>query len=547
MSSTLSRRTFFGVTGALGTMGLAAACSSGGSGDSGGDSDATSGGERGSGILPTYQPNDSFPPDLASDNADVSPAYFTYPDPPQAVTDGAPGSGGSISALTFTYDPVAPELNSNALWQNLNEALGVELDLQYTPAADYDARFATTIAGNDLPDLVAIKGAQQQMPALLAAKFTDLSEHLAGDAVLDYPNLAALPTPSWLSTVYEGKIWGVPVPRSLIGTVLYTRADLLEQAGLSLQPESLEEFIAMAEALTDERSGKWAFGQTPINVMLEVNGVANGWSVDDAGTFTYNSTRPEYEQALADALDLNTRGVVHPDGNAAQNTQRNEWMMAGTTAFQIGGYAGWGKFYVQGAGIDGFRLTGMLSPAREAGGTMVRAAGNPASHFSAIAKQDDPERLLEILRVLDWLAAPFGSSEYVTRRFGVEGETFNFDGPDPVLTSAGVNQATLPVRYVTENSPVIYEANNEQAVQDQFDFQEAGLQYTVPDPTVGLYSETAVSSGAGPSTELNDVQTEILLGNQPVSTWAPAVEKYMAAAGDAIKAEYEEAWAQLNG
>ncbi|WP_156252929.1 substrate-binding domain-containing protein [Pseudactinotalea terrae] len=547
MSVSLSRRSFLGVSGALGAMGLVAACSSPGGSTPGGGS-TTGGGGATAGLLPTYQAFEGFPPDLGSSNPDVSPGYFSYPAPPTAVTGGAPAtSGQAIRALTFTYDPVAPEMGSNALWQNLNEALGAELDLEYTPSADYSARFATTIAGNDLPDLVAVQGQHQQMPAMLAAKFTDLTEHLSGDAVLDYPNLAALPTPSWLGSVYDGKIWGVPVPRSLIGTVLYTRADILEEHGLSLQPESLEEFIEMAKALTDERAGRWAFGQTPFSQMLEVNGIANAWSVDDSGVFTHNGTRPEYEQALADAVALAEAGVVHPDGNAAQNTQRNEWMMAGITAFQIGGYAGWPKFYIQGASIDGFRLTGMLSPAREAGGTMVRTAGNPSSHFSAIAKQDDPERLLEILRVLDWLAAPFGSSEYITRRFGVEGETYNLDGPDPVLTSAGVNQATLPVRYITENSPVIWESQNEQAVHDQFDHQETGLQYTIPNPTVGLYSETAVSNAASAQQALSATQGEILLGNQPVTDWGPAVEAYMSAVGTTIKAEYEEAWAELNG
>ncbi|SEE36312.1 substrate-binding domain-containing protein [Jiangella alba] len=546
MSGTISRRRFLGATGAVAAMGLLGACSGSPSSQSP-NGGSTGGGGAADGLLPTYKPFDKFPPDLASSNPDVSPGYFSYPDPPTAVTSGVPASGDPIRALTFTYDPVAPELANNALWQSLNEALGTELDLEYTPAAEYNARFATTIAGNDLPDLMAIKGQQQQMPAMLAAKFTDLTEHLSGDAVLDYPNLAALPTPAWLSTVYDGKLWGVPVPRSLIGNVLYTRADLLERAGLSLQPESLEEFTEMAQALTNDREGRWAFGQTPLSVLLETNGIANLWSVDGAGAFTFNATLPGYEQALADSVALNDLGVVHPDGNAVQNTQRNEWMIAGTTAFQIGLYAGWPKFYVQGADIEGFRLTGMLSPAREAGGEMVRTAGPSVSHFSAVAKQDDPERLAEILRVLDWLAAPFGSTEYITRRFGLESETFTFEGPDPVLTSQGVNQATLPVRYITENSPVIFESRNEQAVRDQFDHQEAGLQYTVPNPTEGLYSETAVSEGASAQQALTATELEIVLGNRPVADWAAAVESYMSAVGNKIKAEYEEAWAQLNG
>ena len=74
MSTPLSRRTFFGLSGAVGTLGLVAACSSG---QPSGSSNAPTAGASG-GILPTYQPNETFPADLTSTNADVSAAYFAY-------------------------------------------------------------------------------------------------------------------------------------------------------------------------------------------------------------------------------------------------------------------------------------------------------------------------------------------------------------------------------------------------------------------------------------------------------------------------------------
>ena len=53
-------------------------------------------------------------------------------------------------------------------------------------------------------------------PELLRAKFADLTEHLSGDAVKEYPFLANLPTESWRTCVFNGGIYGLPVPRAAV-------------------------------------------------------------------------------------------------------------------------------------------------------------------------------------------------------------------------------------------------------------------------------------------------------------------------------------------
>ncbi|MDG4788664.1 extracellular solute-binding protein [Micromonospora sp. WMMD1102] len=536
MARTFSRRRVLALGAAAGLAPVLGACGDGGS--------SSSNGSTGPVELPTYKPVTSATPDLAAEPAGVSPGYFSYPTASSAASQ--PVRGKAVTALTYTYDPIAPALGSNPYWQNLNDRLGTELKITYVASADYKSRVATTIAGGDLPDMVAIQGVVQQMPAMLNATFTDLTEHLSGDAVLAYPNLAGLPTDAWRSTVYDQRIWGIPVPRARIGTVLYTRADLLAKAGLSLQPRSWDEFKQMAAALTDERAGRWAFGQIPFNTILEMNGITGNWpggvgawQAKD-GVFTHSGTTPQFAQALADAVELVKSGVVHPDQAGAPNTKRNQWMLAGTTAFTIGLYAGWGKFYGQAKDVPGFRLTGMLSPTRDGTGTQVRTPGPTLSSFTAIAKTDDVDRVKQILKVLDWLCAPFGSSEYTALRYGVEGQTFNRNGSDPTLTEGGRSQTLLPVRYLAEASPVVYEPGNRQAVQDQYDHQVAGVPLAVPDPTLGLYSETAASKAASEQQELDAVLLEIQLGNKPVSAWQPAIKQFMDRVGDKIKAEYEE-------
>jgi putative aldouronate transport system substrate-binding protein len=536
MAPTFSRRHVLALGAATGLAPLLGACGDG--------SPSSPNSSTGSVKLPTYKPVTAVTPDLAAAPAGVSPGYFTYPATSSAASQ--PVRGEAVTALTYTYDPIAPALGSNPYWQNLNGKLGTELKITYVPSTDYKSKVATTIAGGDLPDIVAIQGVVQQMPAMLKATFTDLTEFLSGDAVLAYPNLAALPTDAWRGTVYDQRIWGIPVPRARIGTVLYTRADLLAKAGLSLQPTSWAEFKEMAGALTDERAGRWAFGQIPFTTILEMNGITGNWPGGtgvwraEGGVFTHSGTTPQFMQALEDTVELVKSGVVHPDHAGAPNTKRNAWMLAGTTSFTIGGYAGWGKFYGQAKDVPGFRLTGMLSPTRDGTGTRVRTPGPTLSSFTAVAKTDNADRIKQILKVLDWLCAPFGSSEYLALRYGVEGQTFSRNGSDPTLTEGGRSQIFLPVRYLAEASPVIYEPGNRQAVQDQHDHQVAGVPLAVADPTLGLYSETAASKAASEQQELDSVLLEIQLGNKPVSAWQPAIKKFMDRVGNKIKAEYEE-------
>ena len=70
------------------------------------------------------------------------------------------------------------------------------------------------IAGNDLPDIMNTLVRQDipLTPELFNAKAADLTPYLSGDAIKEYPNLAALPTRAWKGMVYDGKIWGVPTP-----------------------------------------------------------------------------------------------------------------------------------------------------------------------------------------------------------------------------------------------------------------------------------------------------------------------------------------------
>ena len=174
-----------------------------------------------------------------------------------------PGNGSTLTGMANIYYAVPPGPDSNTYWAGLNEKLGIDLKLQMVRNADYAQKFATTIAGNDLPDMLqmpTVPPRSPNCPQLLEKRFTNLDEHLSGDAIKEYPNLANIPTRHWKPTIYNGGIYGIPIPRGAIGQYHFIRQDLFEEAGLSTEPKSYDELTEPAKALTDPKKRRWAFG-----------------------------------------------------------------------------------------------------------------------------------------------------------------------------------------------------------------------------------------------------------------------------------------------
>jgi len=119
------------------------------------------------------------------------------------VPIGGSGMGGTITALSNAYNPPATPFDQNQAWQEINKQLNATVQFNVVAPADYPAKMGTTMAGNDLPDLMLFPGglnvtlAQSgtaNLPQFLQDKCADLTPYLAGDAIKDYPFLAAIPT-----------------------------------------------------------------------------------------------------------------------------------------------------------------------------------------------------------------------------------------------------------------------------------------------------------------------------------------------------------------
>src|SRR5205823_3490611 len=90
-------------------------------------------------------------------------------------------------------------------------------------------------------------------------------------------------------------------------------------------------------------------------------------------------------------------------------------------------------------------------------------------------KQASPERIQELLRILNWLAAPFGSQEDLLLSYGLPDVHYKLDGagnpiPQPAWQE---NVNNMPWRYTTQRPQVIYNAGRSELTKAVYDAEQA--------------------------------------------------------------------------
>ncbi len=162
-------------------------------------------------------------------------------------------------------------------------------------------------------------------------------------------------------------------------------------------------------------------------------------------------------------------------------------------------------------------------------------------HTSIPAKVGrDPERVRELLRVLDYFAAPFGSEEWVFLNYGLEGVHHEVrpDG-SRVKNELGGKEIGELTNLTYCLPPFYYDTPGD--AQDMQQLQLDLLPYIVENPTLGYYSPTAVAKAGELGQLQNDRHVAIITGREPLSAIDGYIKDWRARGGDQIRKEYEAA------
>jgi len=529
----LSRRGFLGVAG-VAALTATTACGPTGGGDTGGakaSADVT---------LPTYQEFTGVKPDHPGNEAGLQPVYLKMPSEFIASTKEAPLKT-KVSGLTETFSTPPPPMGSNPFWQRLNAKLGSDLALIIGTDPGYPEKSATILASDDLPDVMWLPPNQgiPNVGPMLEAKFADLTSYLAGDAVLEYPNLAALKPASWRTAVVNGKIWGAPIPSTPFGQVMIGSPKAWDEVG-GFQCKTADEFLEKAKELTRPNEKKYALEPSYINMLHmfgEWFGAPNSWRVNKDRSLTHLYETDNYKAAVEYAAKLWAAKVFYPDLNLADATPKT---VNGQIAAQV---------TVGPRAIADFRAADptlfvetMIPFGHDGKAKPVYDMGYGTVGFTPFKKTDEG-RIHELLALVNYLSAPFGTKEYLQKNFGTSGQQYTLDAQkNPVLNSAGNQQApglVSALQIMTAPESVIFNPAFPEDTRKIHATEQELLKYAMRNPTAGTYSDTSSKVGPKLTEAFRDTIIDIVTGRQKIGVYDEALKRWKSGGGDKMRGEFE--------
>lgn len=539
--SSMSRRTLLRSI-AVGGAALAApavltACST----ESSGGGNVSNAGKKAA-PWPTYTPAKGPTPDLAPTAEGVQPGYTKYPEKLVRATAEKPGTGKQkIKVMTITYGTPPKPVGRNEYWQAVNEALGVEVEFTVVPDADFRAKMSTLMSGDDLPDMINFGGGYvlPRESQFVKSRCADLSDHLSGDAVKDYPNLANIPTYAWEGMGrISGRIYGLPIERAKVQGAMFINREAFDEAGYR-PGMSAADFQAMtAEA---SQGKKFALGASTVGFYGYLyhamwHGAPNQWQIR-GGKATDMYGTDAFKAALEYMAKLREGGSYNPDATSISQVDLKTQFYNGTVRSMTDG---WGAVISNAQGIkDEFTLD-VAEPYAVDGVTPVYQQNRGCFGYTVI-KKASKERIQLMLRVLNWMASPFGSKEYELMHYGVEGTHFKYnkDG-DPVATETGLidSKTNLPFPYLMDAPQPLYFPGFPDLTKRLHAWEKKVVPLLVPDDHWGLMSETFNRQGATMQQIIEDGVTAIVSGRKKLSDWDGIHQKWQSQGGKRAAEEF---------
>ena len=482
----------------------------------------------------------------------VPDAYTKYPAPFKSVAM-PPGKGGKVTAfLSQTLAPPPPRA-SNRYWQELEKRLNITWEPTLVANGTYDEKFAALIAGGDFPDFVTLTNtAPDQVRAIQQGAFTDLTSFLTGEGLKEFPNLAAIPAPVWKNLALKGKIYGVPKTRYTAGDPLVFRGDWLDKLGLAA-PKNADEltnlFVTVTKSDFPGASKPYALssGYDPTHrfclpFFREMFRVPNNWRVNGDGSLTSFLETDEFRQTLDYMRKLYALNVFHPDAPTAQSPQLKDAFVAGKIAAYgdtITGMPGQQRNILKVTPTA--NVIGLVPPGFDGGKPVVYNSMGYNTYLGIPAKVGkDRERTRELLRVLNYWAAPFGSEEYTFINFGLPDVDHTVTNGVPTKNDTG-NAEISDLSY-TVNGPFSF------FVPDVPGFAQREQQLAVDliavgvdNPVLTLFSPTNATKGGELNQLLIDRTIAIVTGREPLTALDQWIKDWRSRGGDTIRKEYQDA------
>ena len=551
MSQPLDRRRFLGMAG-LGAVAVAGGALIAGCGDAKTSSGpGTTNKDQLQLLLPAYvAAATGIKPDIPSvqgTNGFFSDAVFlSYPANPVTTSTGVPGKGGSYTATTPLWGAI-PSSSGNAYYDAVNKALGATIKLQPADGSNYDKVLPTLFAGDKLPDWIQIPSWNMGLLGFADAvnKFADLGPYLSGDAVKAYPNLAAVPTAAWQCCIWNGKLYGLPVyygGATFNGMLMY-RKDIFDKEGINADEINTPDALAaLGKQLTNAAAGRWAFDDLYgyLNNVFKFPADPNRWIIDSSGKILHRYETPGIVEALTWQQSMAKAGYIHPDALADKSQDAKQRFWSGKVVVTGDGAGAW-------AGDDAKSGQAANPTYNRQAFKIFAADGKPevlmnpsAGMYSFLNAKLSADQVKECLAVANYLAAPYGSAEWLTVNYGTAGTDYTIVGGNPVLTERGNKEVATTYQFlITPLTSTTVKAGFTQVTKDYAAWQGEMVKYAVKPAFYGM-NITEPAQYAKLTQPVEDAIKDVRYGRKPISAFQDAVKTWQSQGGNALRAFYED-------
>jgi putative aldouronate transport system substrate-binding protein len=503
-------------------------------------------------VVPAYVANTSIKPDGPSvqgtSGAASDPLFLKYPDSPAQTVSGTPGKGGTYTAMTPLWGSIPPS-SGNGYYDAVNKALGTTIKMQPSDGNTYNTVLPPLFAGSKVPDILMIPGylnVPLKVGEAVGRYFTDLTPYLAGDKAKDYPNLANIPTGAWAAGVWNSKLYGLPCypsAASFEGATFF-RKDIFDKQGINPDNiKTVDDLFNLGKELTNAKAGVWAFDAVMGNDAAYFDQVFHypqRWA-DVNGKLVFKYETDEMIEALNWHAKLAKAGYIHPDALANNSQNADQRFFSGKVLVSSGGTGAWnGSDTKSGTAANpNYR--------RQAFKLLTSNASKPpsiplqpgAGFFAYLNAKLSDKQVKELLSVLNYIAAPYGSKEWLTVNYGAEGVDYTMQGGNPVLTEQGNKEVATTYQFlVTPQAVTTVQQGYVDVAQSYAAWQADAVKYAYK-PVFFAMNITEPAQYASIAKPVTDTIDDVKLGRKPISAFQDAVKTWRSSGGDQLRTFYD--------
>jgi putative aldouronate transport system substrate-binding protein len=242
-----------------------------------------------------------------------------------------------------------------------------------------------------------------------------------------------------------------------------------------------------------------------------------GWRLKSDGTPEFKYETPEYRAALEFMIKVYEAGLVHPDLVASKGADANALFYGGKVLFLQGGPGVWQPMQAEQQKVTpGFNIQPVPLFSATGGDPLAWGDDEPIS-FTFIKKGLPEERIDELLRVINWCSAPFGTKEFDLREYGVEGRHHTRDANGPAKIDLGFKEIQNQYFFISGRSPVLQPTPQTPTyVRDMLSYSNATVKFLEKDPWDGIKLEMPAAYKAA-QVPTEDKITDLLRGRRPLT------------------------------